>query len=314
MTTGERSIAKALVLGGAGFIGSHLVEELVATGVHVTSIDRDPRRRLEHTGARSVQADVAQADRTLADILTMDDLDAVFVAVGTGLVPRSIEHPTADLENNVFPVLAVLETLRGRLAPPIVVYFSSAAVYGEAESVPMSENHPTDPLSPYGVSKLAAERYLRLYHVIHGIPAISLRLFSVFGPGQHKLVVHDLLARLLTGEDPLVVHGAPDVARDYVYVSDVVRCAHRLAITAPSRGEAYNVCSGIDTTLSDLTRQMRIACGSDAQVRFTGSIRQGDPVRFIGDGSAARGLGARCDTDLVTGLTATIAWLRDVPH
>jgi UDP-glucose 4-epimerase len=226
------------------------------------------------------------------------------------LVPRSLEHPQADLTNNVSPVLTVLEALRRRGGTPIIVYFSSAAVYGEARSNQMNERHRTDPLSPYGVSKLAAERYLRLYHVLYGMPTVSLRLFSVFGPGQRKLAVHDLLVRLLAGEDPLDVSGTPQITRDYVYVAEAVRCARLLAALAPAHGEAYNICSGVGTTLANLLEQLRVATGSAAEVRFSGTVRTGDPMRFVGDGSAAASLGIRCSAALGLGLDATVAWLR----
>lgn len=311
-TAPERVIERAIVVGGAGFIGSHLVRVLVESGVEVTSIDRDPRGRLDGSGAHSIQADIALGDLALTAQLAEEPVDVVFLAVGTGFVPRSLEHPWADLESNVGTVLAVLETLRQHASPPIpvIVHCSSVAVYGEARHVPMTEQHPTEPLSPYGVSKLSAERYLRLYSVIHSYPTLSLRLFSVFGPGQRKLVVHDLAERLLSGEAPLIIEGSPDVTRDYVYVGDVARCAHRLAAAAPARGEAYNVCSGVGTPLSALAEHLRELCGSRAEIHFTGTLRTGDPVRFVGDPSKAAALGARCRSDLESGLRETVAWLR----
>lgn len=296
-------------MGGAGFIGSHLIRQLVTAGVHVTSIDRDPRGRLTGSGAESIQSEIAAGESKLIEFLTSSELDAVFIAAGTGLVPRSLEYPQADLESNVRPSLVVLEALRRSARLPIVVYLSSVAVYGEARELPMTERHATDPLSPYGVSKLAAERYLRLYHTLYGFPGLSLRLFSVYGAGQLKLVVHDLLARLVAKEAPLVVRGAPHVTRDYVSVRDVARCAHHLAAVAPARGEAYNICSGVGTTLESLVDQLRAVSRSTATVDFTGGVRAGDPVQLVGDPSAAAALGAYCDPDMTGGLEEMVAWL-----
>jgi UDP-glucose 4-epimerase len=310
MDVAERPIRRAAVVGGAGFIGRHLVSELAAAGVQITSIDRDPRGRLQGTGARSVQADIASGDHTLELTLGEGAFDAVFIAVGTGLVPRSLEHPRADLESNVFPLLAILDTLSSRAMTPVVVYTSSAAVYGESRVEAIGERHPTNPLSPYGVSKLAAEHYLRTYHRLYGIPGFSLRPFSVAGPGQRKLVVHDLLARLLSGEDPLEVRGAPEITRDYVSVGDVARCAHRLAAVAPARGEVYNLCTGVGTTLEELVAEMQAACGTTTDIRFTGTVRSGDPISFVGDGTAAAELGATCYSSLTSMIAATMQWLR----
>lgn len=306
----QRRIEKALVLGGAGFIGGYLVRELVGSGVAVISVDRDPRRRLAGTGAQSVQADISAADPVLGQHLADAASDVIFVLIGTGFVPRSLENPIADLVSNVEPLLLVLEAARRRRAPPLVVYLSSMAVYGEARELPMNERHSTAPLSPYGVSKLAAEQYLRLYRRMYGVPGIALRLFSVFGPGQRKLVIYDLLARLMAGEDPLAISGDPDVMRDYVYVGDVARCAHRLARLAPADGEPYNICSGTGTTLQSLAEKLRSACGSSASITFTGGVRSGDPRHVIGDPSAAAVLGARCDAELGAGLKEITTWLR----
>jgi UDP-glucose 4-epimerase len=307
---GSRRIGSAVVIGGAGFIGRHLVERLVAEGVSVASVDRDPRGRVEDLKATSIQADAGSGDRTLAEHLAADDVHAVFILVGTGFVPLSLANPKADLENNVLTLLAVLECLRARREPPVVVYFSSAAVYGDAQSPPMSERGPTEPLSPYGVSKLAGEGYVRLYQRLYGIPALSLRPFSVYGPGQRKLVVYDLLRRMLLLEDPLMVRGEAGVTRDYVFVGDVVGSALRLARMAPAEGEAYNVCSGLGTSLGDLAQHLLAAARIDAHVQFSGDLRIGDPVRFLGDPQAMTALGAGCPTPLPEGLRTTVEWIR----
>jgi UDP-glucose 4-epimerase len=305
-----RRIASAVVIGGAGFIGRHLVKQLVDEGVAVASVDRDPRGRFEGVPATSVQADTVSGDRTLAEHLSADHVHAVFVLVGTGFVPLSLANPQADLENNVFTVLAVLECLRARHDPPVVVYFSSSAVYGDAQEPPMREDGPTGPLSPYGVSKLAGESYIRLYHRLYGIPGLALRPFSVYGPGQHKLVIYDLLRRILAGEAPLAVRGDPSVNRDYVYVADVVRAASRLARVAPAQGEAYNVCTGHATSLGGLAAQLLSAAETEVAVEFTGHGRAGDPSQFVGDPGAALALGAGCTTSLHHGLRATVTWIR----
>lgn len=237
-------------------------------------------------------------------------MNAVFVLVGTGFVPLSLANPQADLENNVFTVLAVLECLRARRVPPVVVYFSSSAVYGDAQETPMREGGPTGPLSPYGVSKLAGESYIRLYHRLYGIPGLVLRPFSVYGPGQHKLVIYDLLRRILADESPLLVRGDPSVTRDYVYVADVVRAASLLARVAPAQGEAYNVCTSHGTSLGDLAAQLVAAAEREVAVEFTGQSRAGDPPKFEGDPGAMLALGAGCPTSLADGLRATVAWMR----
>ncbi len=307
----RREIARAIVVGGAGFIGSHLVHALANAGVQVTSIDRDPRGRLAGAPARSVQADVSAGDRVLTGALQDPAVDAVFVTVGTGFVPRSLEHPQADLESNVLTVLAVLEALRDSPRPPVVVNFSSAAVYGNASLTPTAESQTPSPVSHYGISKLAGEHYARLYHRLYGIPTLSLRPFSVYGPGQRKLVVHDLLVRVLAGENPLAVRGAADVTRDYVYVADVAATALTLAANAPAEGEAYNVCSGTGTSLRVLAGELARAAGAEVDFTFSGRLRSGDPRHFVGDPSAATLLGARCRTGLTDGLRATAAWLAD---
>jgi UDP-glucose 4-epimerase len=299
-------IERALVLGGSGFLGRHLVEELVSTGSDVLVVDREPDAELPQ-GVRAVTADLRE--EKIADLLEPDRPDVVFHLANTAAVPPSFESPLDDLTHNVFTTVQILEAVRRVPEPPAVVFVSSAAVYGDSVRLPMDEGHPLLPLSPYGVSKLAAEQYLRLYAETYGIAACSARPFSLYGPGQRKQVVHDLMRRLVDGEDPLVVDASGAVSRDFVWVKDAVRCLTRLAIAAPKRGEPYNVATGHEVTLEELVGALVETVGRTVEVRFTGEPRKGDPIRWVGDPSRAAILGAACRTPLREGLMATFEWL-----
>lgn len=296
-------LRRALVLGGAGFLGSWIVRELRSRGVDSTV--------LGYGAARPGDIALPITQLTVAEALTADEYDAVFFTAGSPSVPRSLSDPLQDLHDNVGLVLEILEALRHLSSPPLFVFTSSAAVYGDALSDPMEEDHPLVPRSQYGVSKLAAEQYVRLYAESHGIRGFSVRPFSVYGPGQRKLVVYDLARRLLEGEDPLLVAAPREVARDFVYVGDAARATIELSVHAPASGEAYNIASGVATTLADLTEQLVAAAELAAEVRFTGSLRAGDPLRWRGGTARTLGLGVACSTPLSLGLRETLRWIRD---
>ncbi len=288
-----RELRRALVLGGSGFIGGWLTEELIAQGVAVVTVDQQ------------LTASV------VGDLIAEHSPDAVFHLVGAGSVPPSLEDPIGDLRSNAGTCLEVLEALRRIEARPMLVFTSSAAVYGDAQYLPMDEEHPLLPKSPYGIAKVAAEHYVRLYSGLYGLAAASVRPFSVYGPGQRKLVVYDLLVRLHGGERPLTMLGSPEVSRDLVYVEDVARALVTVARSAPGRGEPYNIASGRGTTLAELARTLVEVSGMDAEVQFTGEVRPGDPLRWTGDPGRAESLGASCDTPLREGLRRTAEWFDD---
>lgn len=305
-----RSLNRALVVGGAGFIGSWLVESLLDQGVATTVLDRMSNRSGDALpGVDLVVDDVSRAD--LPALLEDRGIDVVFQLAGTPSVPPSLAHPIDDLERNAGTTLSVLEGVRGTRRPPLVAYVSSAAVYGEGRHMPMAEDHPLEPVSPYGISKLAAETYVGLYARLYGISAFSVRPFSLYGPRQRKLVVYDLLCRAVDGEDPLVVTASPEISRDFVFVADCARALLVLARRAPAEGEAYNIASGTGTRLGALVPALLEAAGLEASVRFTGDVRPGDPLRWEGDPRKAQSLGAVFDTTLVDGLGQTAEWYLD---
>jgi UDP-glucose 4-epimerase len=302
-----RTVRRALVVGGAGFVGSWLVETLLEESIETIVLDRmSTQSREPIAGADVIVDDALHAD--LSAVVDDREIDAVFHLAGTAAVPPSLEHPIDDLERNASTTLAVLEGARHARRSPLVAFISSAAVYGEGRHMPMTEDHPLQPVSPYGISKLAAETYVRLYAELYALPTFSVRPFSLYGPRQRKLVVYDLLCRAADREDPLIVLGSPEVSRDFVFVADCARALLVLARRAPARGEAYNIASGVGTPLGVLVPAILTAIGVDAPVDFTGSVRPGDPLRWEGDPARARALGATFDTPLDEGLRRTAEW------
>ncbi len=299
-----RALERVLVTGGGGFLGSWVVELLLEEGIEVLVLDRTAREL--PAGVVGIYAELPTAD--LSELLHEQSVDAVFQLVGTPTVPPSVARPVEDLMRNTATTLSVLEAARKLDRAPLVAYVSSAAVYGESVELPMSEAHPLDPISPYGISKLAAERYLSLYAEMYELPAFVVRPFSLYGPRQRKLVVYDLLVRIFAREDPLVVLGSPDVSRDFVFAGDAARMLVQLAHAAPATGEAYNIASGRPLALGELVETLLDVTGFGIRPEFSGSVRPGDPLHWHGDPVRAAALGASATTSLRDGLELTAAW------
>ena len=293
-----------MVLGGAGFLGHSLVAALIADGCEVSVVDRNPC----DGPYTSVCADIEEID--LGDLIGEVRPEVVFHLANTSSVPASWSAPLADLAGNLGTTVRVLEALRALAAPPRLVFVSSAAVYGESVTIPMDEDHPRHPISPYGASKTAAEEYVRLYASAHGIRACCARPFSIYGPGQRKQVVYDLLRRLQGGEDPLEIQGDRKLSRDFVWIGDATRALIQLGERADGTGDAYNVASGRETTLETLVDLLVKVAGRETEVVFTGEVRAGDPRRWAGDPGRLARLGAVCDTPLERGLQLTWDWLQ----
>lgn len=304
-----------LVTGGAGFIGSHLVELLVEAGARVTVLDTFA------TGSRDNLAAVADAitlretdirDLDWAEYLTADPVDVIFHLAANAYVPPSVETPAVDCELNFTTTFRLLEALRVLQWPGRLVFASSAAVYGNSVRIPIREDDPTVPISPYGVGKLAAERYLAVFANLYNLNLASVRFFSAFGPRQRKQVVFDLLAKLDRDHERLFIHGDGTQVRDFLYVADAARSAMIVAANAPLRGEAYNVGAGHEYTIDQLAKSLCGITGLSPVLDYSGANRPGDPEKLVVDISKLKGIGYQPSVEFEQGLANTVAWYETV--
>ena len=294
---------RAVVTGGAGFIGSHVVDALLARGDEVTIVDNFATGRREN-----VNAGATLAERDIRE--SLDDVFAgaqtVFHLAAQADVGTSVERPDYDAEVNVLGTIRVLEAARAAGAQ---VIFSSTggAIYGETERA-AREDDPTVPLSPYGTSKLAAEGYLAAWNRLHGTSHIALRFANVYGPRQLPKLEGGVVAiffNALSAGEPVTIFGDGKQTRDFVYVHDVVA---GLLAAAGHAGGVFNIGTGRETTVNELYDACRRVAGGGADPEHA-PPRLGDLLRSSVDVTKAIDeLGWRPASTLDEGLAATWAW------
>jgi UDP-glucose 4-epimerase len=303
-----------LVTGGAGFIGSHLVDALIAADHDVVVLDdlETGARVNVHERARFVLGSIADEDAVRS---VMDGRDLVFHQAAHKAVLRSVEHPLITDTVNTHGTLTVLKAAADA-GVRRVVHASSSSVYGGAAPLPTSEAAPLRPRSPYAVSKLAAEEYCRVFTELYGLETVALRYFNVYGPRQspastYAAVIPLFIAALLHGEQP-VVHGDGLQSRDFTFISDVV-AANLAAAHAPAEqcaGRVYNVAVGASSTLLDILDVLGNLVGVEPRPQFVDS-RAGDVRHSQADATAAaRDLGFHAEVPLTDGLRQTVDWIR----
>lgn len=309
---------RALVTGGAGFIGSNLADALLADGLAVRVLDDLTTGFAEHVPADAefVQGSIADADVVRA---AMEGVDLVFHHAASRAVSRSVEDPLGTDHVNTHGSLNVLVAARDAGVRRAVVA-SSSSVYGGVAPLPTSEAAPPHPKSPYAVSKLAVEQYARVFWELYGLETVTLRYFNVFGPRQrpdsaYAAVIPLFIAALASGGKP-EVHGDGLQTRDFTYIDDVVR-ANRLALHAPAErvsGRVYNIAHGGQTSLLELLELLGGLLGVVPDPVFV-PPRPGDVPRSCASIEAAtRDLGFVPEVALEEGLRRAVEWFMKAPE
>ncbi len=301
---------RILVTGGAGFIASHITDAFVAAGHEVSVIDDLSSGRLENVNpkARFHQLDVQ--DPAVADIFRDERPEVLCHHAAQMDVRRSVADPVFDARVNLIGLLNLMENGRRHGLKRVLFASTGGAIYGEQETFPAPETHKTEPVSPYGVAKLASERYLFFYSVAYGMSYVALRYANVYGPRQNPHgeagVVAIFAEKLLRGEQP-IINGDGTQTRDYVYVGDVAR-ANLAALQSDCVG-AINFGTGIETDVNELFRRLAALCGAAPERH--GPAKPGEQQRSVIDNTLAkRILGWQPQVNLDEGLRQTVAFFR----
>ncbi len=311
-------MARYLITGGAGFIGSHLARTLLSLGEEVVVLDDLSTGKRENLGdikdrVKLIVGDICDIGRVKE---AMEGIDYVFHQAAVVSVPRSIDEPVRTNEVNVDGTLNCLLVARDVKAKRFVFAASSSA-YGDSPKLPKHEDMTPRPLSPYGVSKLVGEMYCRVFYEVYGLPTVSLRYFNIFGPyqdphSQYAAVVPIFITRLLKGESPQVF-GDGEQSRDFTYIDNAVQANLLATRSDKADGKTINVACGTQYTLNELAKNLKRLTGSDIDPTHD-EPRAGDIKHSLGDISRASSLlGYSPKISFEEGLERTVAWFKSRP-
>ncbi|MCO8244777.1 MULTISPECIES: GDP-mannose 4,6-dehydratase [unclassified Haladaptatus] len=314
---------RVLVTGGAGFIGGHLAETITERGHDVTVLDNlEPyydlgikKRNIEmgRKAASDGDGDYEFIEGSVNDTDLLEELttniDVLYHQAAQAGVRTSVEQPKKVNRYNVDGMVNVLEAAR-KADVERVVNASSSSVYGKPDYLPYDESHPNTPISPYGVSKVAAEHYVRVYHEIYGLPTVSLRYFTVYGPRMRpNMAISNFVSRCLRGKSP-IIYGDGAQTRDFTYVADVVRANEKLLTDDSADGEVMNIGSTDNIDILTLAEVVRDTIDPSLEIEFTDQY-EGDAEHTHADVSKAKErIGYEPTRDIRAGVEEFIDWYR----
>lgn len=307
---------RALVTGGAGFIGSHLADKLIQLGCHVTIIDNLSFGLKKNVNKRAnfIRMDICNAAE-LKEVISSASPRLIFHLAADATTKETSMgwyDPVADSRINTMGTLNLLMAVADLGLDAHIIYTSSAAVYGEPDYVPIDEKHPTNPVSPYGVSKLTGEKYALAFFRECGVNSTILRIFNTYGPRQPRYVMFDLIKKLIENPDKLEVIGTGQQVRDYCHVSDTVN-AFILASREDSIGQVFNIAGGHPISIGELAEVIVNIYRPEGKtnISFTGKSWKGDINRLIADTTKIKErLGFKPAISLETGVSELVEWCK----
>ena len=303
------SHTKILVTGGAGFIGSHVADSLLNRGYEVHVLDNLSSGTAENVPPRAVFHQMDLRDPAIEDLFSREQFPAIIHHAAQLDVRRSVSDPVFDADINVSGFLRLMEAGRKNGLKRVVFASTGGAIYGESEDIPQIETSLMQPESPYGITKLATEKYLHFYESVYGISAVALRYANVYGPRQGAYgeagVIAIFIKKLLANEVPLIF-GDGGQTRDYVYVGDVVN-ANMLAVDSEESG-VFNIGTGVETSVVTLLQKLQRLLGSDLSAQHA-PARPGEVTRSaLSYDRINKALGWAPMVSLDEGLKNTVEW------
>jgi nucleoside-diphosphate-sugar epimerase len=295
-----------LVLGSEGFIGNHLVDYFLEKKFTVYGCDIKEKTK---TAYHYLKADIAQ--ESWDNVFSAAQYDFCVNAAGNGNVSYSVAHPLNDFKANCYEVAAVLDAIR-RLQPFCkYIHLSSAAVYGNPQYLPVTENETPKPVSPYGWHKLISEQICAEFHTLYKLNTLILRPFSVFGEGLRKQLFWDICTKAKANPVEIELWGTGNETRDFIYISDLVQCIDILMHKGSYNACVYNIASGDETTVSHAAHCLLKRLYPEISIRFNNNTREGDPLRWKADVSKLLKLGFQPTVSFEKGIEKLATWLQN---
>ena len=295
---------KIIIIGSAGFIGKYCFHYLKEMGYEMFGADIIPINSTPN------QFLLDKENTNFSKIFLSNTYDICINASGAASVPVSLENPMIDFDLNTINVFKILEAIRVYNPNCFFINFSSAAIYGIPEKLPVVESLNPAPMSPYGVHKLFAEQICKEYTFYFNIKTCNLRLFSAYGPGLRKQFFWDLFNKF-KNEEIIELHGTGSESRDFIYIDDIAKCLNLVIQNRNSLPDILNVASGIETTISDAAKIFSKLLDNRKQIVFGGQFKTGDPLNWQSDIQILKRIGFVPSFTLEQGLNQYILWLQN---
>ncbi len=294
---------KILIIGCKGFIGFHVFEYFKKQNFEVLGCD---------VVTDYVSQDYIQIDATNSDYHTIFENNIFDICIncsGAASVPLSLQFPLKDFSLNTLNVFKILEAIKTYQPNCKFINLSSAAVYGNPESLPINENAKLHPLSPYGIHKMQAEEICKEFHTYYGIATCSLRIFSAYGEGLKKQLFWDLYQKFLNN-DSIELYGTGNESRDFIHVDDIVSAIHHVIEKAAFSGSTINIANGEEFTIQLVADLFHKNFGDTKTIRFNNQVKQGDPLNWKADISKLQSLGYSQKVGIENGIQRYIDWIK----
>jgi UDP-glucose 4-epimerase len=296
-----------LILGSEGFIGSHLTDYFLRSDLSVVGCD------LFETSSVGgyLYNKISRLSPEWETVFSLHQPDVCINAAGSGNVPYSIEHPVQDFEANTLDTIRLLDSIR-RIRPECrYLHISSAAVYGNPDKLPLSENQHCQPVSPYGYHKWMSELICREYYSIFNIPVAVIRPFSVYGPRLRKQLMWDICSKLKNA-DTIELFGTGNESRDFIHIKDLAALVYHIVLSCGFECDIFNAASGKETPIKEIAGIFEEYHQGKKKIRFSGEVRKGDPLNWRAEISRSGALGFAPSVDLRSGLYEYIGWFEAI--
>lgn len=296
-----------LIIGSKGFLGQHLAIYFSLHNHSVVGVDNV----VSSFDEKYTYHRVLTLNYSIENIIKDFKPDKCFFAGGSANVQLSINQPALDFDSNVSTISKLLESLKKINPKCVFVHFSSAAVYGNPQKLPVKENQELNPISPYGWHKLQAELLCKEYSSCFGMQTVSVRPFSVYGPQQKKLLLWDLYQKIISNPKDIELFGSGNETRDFIYIDDLVDAVSLISDSKNLTGDVYNLASGEEITIKQIATAFINELEYDCSVKFNGIVRTGDPINWQADITKLKLLGFKPKTDLKSGIKKYCKWLKE---